>query len=100
MAFIKKFDGFDWDAGNLGKCQKHGLSIEAIEDVLKRKPPIAPDERHSGFEPRFIAAGRHANGRPVFVAFTLRRRAGRLLLRPISARFMHEKEAKRYDDQA
>lgn len=27
-------DGFDWDAGNRDKCQKHGVSIPEIEHVI------------------------------------------------------------------
>jgi uncharacterized DUF497 family protein len=26
--------GFEWDHGNHGKCQKHGVSIVAIESLL------------------------------------------------------------------
>ncbi|MBX9761304.1 MAG: BrnT family toxin [Beijerinckiaceae bacterium] len=94
-----RFDDFDWDAGNVAKCEKHGVTINEIEDVLERDPLIAPDHRHSGTEPRFIAIGIGDAGRPIFVAFTLRRRKGLLLIRPISARFMHAKEAKRYGEQ-
>lgn len=34
----------------------------------------------------------------MFVAFTLRVKAGLRLIRPISARYMHAKEAKRYEE--
>lgn len=27
-------DGFDWDAGNRDKCQKHGVSIPEIERLF------------------------------------------------------------------
>jgi hypothetical protein len=92
-----RFHGFDWDAGNRAKCQKHGLSLAEIEAIFQRGPRIAPDDRHSAGEERFIAVGVHASGRPVFVAFTIRLRAGLPHLRPISARFMHVKEAIRYE---
>jgi hypothetical protein len=36
-------------------------------------------------------------GRPLFVAFTLRTRDNRQLIRPISARFMHAKEIAAYE---
>jgi uncharacterized DUF497 family protein len=39
--------GFDWDAGNLEKCQKHGVSIAEIEAVLRGDPQIAPAPRRS-----------------------------------------------------
>ena len=25
--------GFDWDAGNRAKCQKHGVSVAEVEEV-------------------------------------------------------------------
>ena len=88
---------FDWDAANLGKCRKHGVSITEIEDLLAGDPRIAPNPKHLLSEQRFIAIGRNAAGRPMFVAFTLRRRGRRSLIRPISARYMHAKEIARYE---
>lgn len=35
-------DGFDWDAGNRDKCQKHGVSIAEIEAFLRGDPKVAP----------------------------------------------------------
>ncbi|MCB1555787.1 MAG: BrnT family toxin [Alphaproteobacteria bacterium] len=49
-------------------------------------------------EPRYIAVGL-INRRPAFVAFTLRSRNGKRLARPISARYMHAKEAKNYGQE-
>lgn len=95
-----RIDGFDWDEGNLAKCRKHGLSPQEIEEILSGPVTlILPDERHSGTEIRSIAIGRTATGRHAFVAFTIRERDGRTLLRPISARFMHAKEVRRYEQQ-
>jgi hypothetical protein len=31
-----QFHGFDWDEGNVAKCQKHGLSVEEIESLFER----------------------------------------------------------------
>ncbi|WP_238360546.1 BrnT family toxin [Iningainema tapete] len=39
--------GFDWDEGNLKKCQKHGVSIEEIEALFLSEVRIAPDPQHS-----------------------------------------------------
>ncbi|MDA8049519.1 MAG: BrnT family toxin [Rhodospirillales bacterium] len=91
---------FDWDEANLGKCHRHGITAAEIEDLLRANPRIAPDPKHSATEQRFIAVGRNAAGRPVFVAFTTRRIAGRLLVRPISARYMHAKEIARYEAES
>ena len=88
--------GFDWDDGNLAKCQKHGVSIAEIERLLSSDPAVAPDLKHSVEEDRLIGVGRNAAGRPMFVAFTVWMNEGQRLLRAVSARYMHKKEAERY----
>ena len=92
-------DGFHWDKGNREKCQKHGVSIAEIEALLSSDPATAPDIRHSDLEDRYIAVGRNGRGRPMFVAFVYRMKSGRRLVRPVSARYMHGKEAKRYEEK-
>jgi hypothetical protein len=89
--------GFDWDEGNLAKCQQHGVSVGEIERLLSSGPRVAPDLKHSAEEDRLIAVGRNLAGRAMFVAFTLRMKAGQRFVRPVSARYMHEKEAQRYE---
>ncbi len=88
---------FDWDQGNVVKCQSHGVSIAEIEAMFRSGPRVAPDPKHSDVEDRLIAIGRTAAGRALFVAFTLRLRDGRQLVRPVSARYMHRKESERYE---
>ena len=88
---------FDWDSGNLAKCQKHGVSLSEIELVLGSGPFIAPDPAHSEHEARFLAIGRNRVGRPIFVIFTLRLVDDEEHVRPVSARYMHAKEIKRYE---
>jgi uncharacterized DUF497 family protein len=90
--------GFEWDEGNRGKCEKHGVTIGEIEALLSNTPRVAPDFRHSGEEERFIAVGRNEAGRALFVAFTLRTKDGAVFIRPISARYMHRKEAERFEE--
>lgn len=89
------FDEFEWDRGNIEKCQKHGLALSDIEIFLRGQPRIAPDLKHSKDEPRYIAVGK-IHHRPVFVAFTYRQKFGKRFVRPISARYMHRKEAENY----
>jgi len=86
--------GFDWDSGNWPKCGKHGVSREEIERLfLEGQARVAPDVKHmTPAESRHIAAGR-VGGRALFVAFAFRGR----LIRPISARYMHSKEASSYE---
>ena len=84
---------FDWDDGNRDKCRKHGLTQAQIEYALSHDARVAPDPAHSVAEQRFIAVSRTAKGRPVFVAYCWRGEK----LRPISARYMHEREVARYE---
>ncbi len=90
-------DGFDWDAGNRDKCQKHGNSLAEIEAFLLGRPQIAPALRHSASEERLMAVGRNSRGRAMFVVFTIRQRNGKRLIRPLSARYMHKKEIEGYE---
>jgi uncharacterized DUF497 family protein len=92
-------NGFDWDRGNRAKCEKHGLSIAAIESLFTRPLAILPDETHSHREKRLRAIGRTEKGRGVFIIFTLRRKGDELLIRPISARYMHKKEIAAYEEE-
>lgn len=86
--------GFDWVDGNWSKCGQHGVSREQIERLfLEGGIRIAPDLRHSTTtKSRPITVGR-IDGRAMFVAFAFRGD----LIRLISARFMHAKEAKSYE---
>lgn len=95
-----KFSGLDWDEGNIDHCRKHGLTIPEIEAALNSGAlVILPDVKHSGPEQRQIAAGTLPNGERIFVAFTLREKDGVTLLRPISARRMHEGEGRKYGQE-
>ena len=93
-----KIDGFDWDSGNLLKNEsKHGLSHDVIEEFFSAKIWVSPDPKHSEAEDRFLAIGESPAGKPMIVAFTIRVKSGRKLIRPISARYIHAKEAKKYE---
>jgi uncharacterized DUF497 family protein len=91
--------GFDWDAGNRAKCQKHGVPITEIEDLFTHNLLIAPDPEHSADEDRLIAVGRTSAGRPIFVAFTIRTKNKSRLIRPVTARYMHAKEIAAYEKE-
>jgi len=94
--------GIEWDKGNQEKCQKHGVTREEIEVILMQKHSyLAPDEQHSEHELRYLAIGRSPlNDRPLFIVFTIREHSNGLWLRPISARYMHKKEAKEYEKES
>jgi uncharacterized DUF497 family protein len=92
-----EFDGFDWDWGNREKCRKHGVSIRQVEELFRGFVLVGPDARHSATEERFRAIGRTADQRGIFVAFTWRLRGKQRLIRPVSARYMHQKEVAAYE---
>ena len=95
-----RFLGFEWDEGNWPKCGKHGVTREEIE-LLFASARVAPDLLHSQQETRYIAVGRNQSGRAMFVAFAIKQAQGGLhRIRPISARFMHEKEVQRYEENS
>eukprot|EP01041_Mallomonas_annulata_P028473 gene28473-50332_t len=85
-----KIAGFDWDNGNWPKCGKHGLTQTEIEEIFAGTPAVLADPFPE--EARMRAIGKSAAGRYVFVVFMLREIDGQTKLRPISARYMHQKE--------
>lgn len=90
-----KIAGFDWDDGNWPKCGKHGVSQAEIEEVFAGTPAVLADPFEE--EARMRAIGKSAAGRYVFVVFVLRELDGLTKLRPISARYMHQKEVAHYE---
>ena len=92
-------DGFDWDHGNKEKIRKHGLSTDLVEELFRGEIWVTPDIRHSHKEERFIAIGRTQDGRYVFIGFTIRHVGERKLIRPITGRYMHEKEIRVYEQK-
>ncbi len=92
--------GFDWDDGNWPKCGKHGLTKEEIELAFRQLLAVTKDRLHSEAENRSVAVTTLPDGRHVFIVFTLRLLAGRLAIRPISARPMRQREIEGFlDDQ-
>jgi uncharacterized DUF497 family protein len=91
--------GFDWDRGNLEKCRRHGVGIAAIEAMFGRELWVIPDSVHSLRESRLRAVGTDDEERHIFVVFTFRSQGGVMLIRPISARYMHKKEIRHYETQ-
>ena len=95
----RRIAAFEWDHGNSAKCQKHGLTLAAIESCFARPILVLPDADHSQYEERLCAIGRDQNGRHVFIVFTVRRRGRQSVIRPISARYMHSKEIANYEKE-
>jgi uncharacterized protein len=90
---------FEWDKGNRDKCQKHGVSLAAVESLFRGPVAVFPDPDHSETEERFKAIGRTDDGRGVLIVFTLRRQEGDTFIRPVSARYMHGKEVEYYEKE-
>ena len=80
MIDLARIVGFEWDAGNARKNEKHGVSQSEAEPVD---------------EPRYHALGTTLDRRHVHITFTLR--AEGTLIRVVSARDMHRKERQIYD---
>jgi len=96
MIDLEKITGFEWDAGNARKNEKHGVSAAEAEQVFFNLPLFfASDSRHSQREARLHALGRTNDGRLLHITLTLRD-AGRKI-RVISARDMHRKERAAYE---
>ncbi|WP_413587603.1 BrnT family toxin [Bdellovibrio sp. HCB274] len=93
---MTKIHGFDWDQGNIGKVQKHGLTIKEIEIFLERNPLLYSDIKNSTSETRFFAFDRFGN-KILFVVFTIRAIEGVLKFRVISARYAHKKEWEKFN---
>lgn len=89
--------GFDWDGGNSRKSHtKHGVSQFEAEQVFFNEPLLVlVDEKHSQHEPRYHALGKTNDSRMLHITFTLRTRGS--LVRIISAREMHNKERRVYE---
>lgn len=92
--------GLEWDEGNWPKCGKHGVTRTQVQSMFAQSSAVYPDPVHSTAEERFLAIGTSGDdGRLLFVAFTLRTHGQAVLIRPISARFMHRKEIEHYERQ-
>ena len=86
---------FEWDAGNSTKSlQKHSVSCREAEEVFleQRFIPLGEQYQPQPSEPRYGVLGESAEGKLLFVAFTLRIQK----IRVISARPMNERERKFY----
>lgn len=92
-----QLSGFDWDEGNARKnATKHDVAQSEAEQVFFNQPlVVAQDPKHSQKEARYHALGITDEGRQLHVSFTLR--ASNTLIRIISARDMHRKERRVYE---
>jgi hypothetical protein len=87
--------GFEWDAGNRSKNEKHGVHYTECEEAMVNMPIIVGEDiKHSGREQRYSALSATFSGRPLFIIFTVRNNR----IRIVSARDMNKKERKDYNE--
>jgi uncharacterized protein len=85
---------FDWDDGNLPKCTARVPQKEIEALLTDARTKIGRDPSDS--EERFRATGHNHAKRPIFVVFTIRYIEGVRRIRPVSARYAHQKEAQKW----
>lgn len=96
---LAKISGFDWDDANARKNDKHGVSSAESEQVFFNAPLLLlSDVKHSNVEVRFHAMGKTDDQRLLHITFTLRAEGQKI--RVISARDMHRKERKIYEQSS
>jgi uncharacterized DUF497 family protein len=66
---------------------------------LAARLPFSRMRATSQREKRFRAIGRTGKGRGVFIVFTLRGEGDEVLIRPVSARYMHKKEIESFEKE-
>jgi uncharacterized protein len=95
MLDFDKFDGFEWNNGNIHKnWENHNVAFFECEEVFLNKPLLLFDDaKHSASEKRYFAFGKNNSGRRLYVVFTIRHNK----IRIISARDMNNKERKIYE---
>lgn len=88
---------FVWDKGNIDKnYKKHKVANKEAEEVFENKPVfIFEDEKHSISEKRYMIWGKTDKERTLTIFFTIRNDQVRI----ISARDMHKKERRNYEEK-
>ncbi len=91
-------ESFEWDKGNSGKnliC--HQVMQGECEQVFFNEPIILfNNEKHSQIENRWFLLARTDAERLLFIVFTIRENA----IRVISAKDMNKKEREKYNERA
>ncbi len=87
---LTRMEGFEWDEGNRQKVRRR-MELEEAQAAFLGEPLVWLDERHSAIEPRWFLMNR-VGKRDLFLIFTVRGDK----IRVISARYMHEKEVRKY----
>src|SRR5437762_9975837 len=97
MGIMDRYDGIEWDDGNVWKnWKKHHVAPYETEQALRNEPFVDYDVLHYfGTESRRIVKSRTDDGRYLFIVYTVRNSR----LRPICTRDMNKTERKQYHEQ-
>lgn len=97
MKILPEPVAFEWDKGNIDKnFVKHNVTDKETEEIFENEPKfIVEDEKHSLKEARYMIWGVTDKSRKLSVFFTLRSKK----VRVISARDMHKKERREYEEK-
>ena len=97
MIDLSKITGFEWDKGNIDKSyQKHGITPNEAEQVFTDEDvQEEKDIKHQEKEKRYIAIGKNATDKILFIVFTMRKNK----IRVISARIANQKERRLYEER-
>lgn len=97
MKLLPKPISFEWDKGNIDKNWiRHRVTNKETEEVFENNPKlILKDEKHSDQEDRYLVLGITDDKRRLAIIFTIRKDK----IRVISARVMHSKERRLYEEK-
>jgi len=79
---------FEWDQSNYWKPEKHGISLDEVEEVFFNRPLV-----RKGRDKRYYAYGQSDSGKYIIVVFVYK---GNGKIRPITARMMAPNEKNLY----
>lgn len=95
MKILPEPVSFIWDKGNIDKNLKHKVTDREAEEVFECDPVfISKDEKHSLSENHYMIWGVTKKVRKLSIFFTMRNDK----IRIISARDMHKKERRKYEE--
>ena len=97
MSALKRIE-LDWDDRNLEHVTKHGVARSEIEQAFRNDPLIVPDPYPGSVEARWRAIGKNDDDPHIFVVYTYRLVGNGLRVRPISARYMRNREIESYEE--
>jgi uncharacterized DUF497 family protein len=78
LVSISVYTAFDWDENNVEHVRRHGLEPADVEDAVLDRSRL-PVDAHNAGERRWALLGATDSGRVLFVVFTMRAGAVRVV---------------------